>query len=228
MVQVTRRQLVRLGASAALASLLPGIALASSGQQRVVDRARLTLETFIDDPAFEEMRVYVQNAYGVLIVPELLKAGLFLGVEHGIGVLLVRNVETGTFGPPAFFDLYGGSFGLQIGGQSSDVIFTIMNPGAIDRLMSSRFKLGADASVAAGRRGAGIGAGTTTRFGEDIYTFARSRGLYGGLSLDGSMVLVKEDWNEGYYSQRVSARGIVAADVDNPGSHALRQTLQRF
>ena len=144
-------------------------------QQLVVDKARIVVETFLNDPDFAKMRVYVQNAYAVLIVPDLLKGGFFIGVEHGTGVLLARDPQSGTWSEPAFYDIWGGSFGLQFGGQTSDAIFTIMNPGAVQKLLSSRFQLGADASVAVGELGAGVGAGTTVQFGEDVYAFARNR-----------------------------------------------------
>jgi len=203
----------------------------ASGQQRVVERARLVLDSFLDDPAvFEEMRVYVQNAYAVLVVPELLKGGFVFGAEYGIGVLLVRDSETGSWGQPAFYALYGGSFGLQFGGQSSDVVFTIMNPRAVDQLIAHGLKLGADAGVAAGRLGGGVGAATTTNLGEDIYTFAKSKGLFGGFWLDGAYVSAKHDWNRAYYGRPVDAGEIVrqptvmaSTEVD-----ALRQSLTRF
>jgi SH3 domain-containing YSC84-like protein 1 len=203
----------------------------ANGQQRVVERARLVLDSFLDDPnVFEEMRVYVQNAYAVLVMPELLKGGFVFGAEYGIGVLLVRDQQTGSWGQPAFYALYGGSFGLQIGGQSSDVVFTIMNQRAVDQLIAHGIKLGADAGVAAGRLGGGVGAATTTNFGEDIYTFAKSKGLFGGFWLDGAYVQPKNDWNEAYYGRPVDAHEIVrqptvmaSAEVD-----ALHQSLTRF
>jgi lipid-binding SYLF domain-containing protein len=202
----------------------------ANGQQRVVERARLALDAFVDDPSFEEMRIYVQNAYAVFVVPELLRGGFLFGAEYGIGVLLVRDPQTGAWGQPAFYALYGGSFGLQIGGQSSDVVFTIMNQGAVDRLISHGIKIGADAAVAAGRLGAGVGAATTTHFGEDIYVFAKNKGLFGGFWLDGAYVSPKHDWNEAYYGRPVDPREILrqptvvaSAEVD-----ALHQTLTRF
>ena len=143
------------------------------------------------------MRVYVQNAYGVLIIPDLLKGGFFVGVEHGTGVLLARDPQSGDWSEPAFFDLWGGSFGLQFGGQTSDAIFTLMNPGAVQKLLTSRFQIGADASVAVGELGAGVGAGTTVQFGEDIYAFARNMGLFGGLALDGTYVKPRDDLERG-------------------------------
>jgi SH3 domain-containing YSC84-like protein 1 len=202
----------------------------TDSQQRVVERARLALDSFLDDPNFGQMGVYVQNAYAVLIVPELLKASFFIGGEHGIGVLLVRDPQTGAWGKPAFYDLYGGSFGLQFGGSSSDVVFTVMNEGAVDRLIAHGIKLGADLGVAAGRMGAGVGAATTTHFGEDIYVFAKGKGLFGGFWLDGSWLRPKDDWNAAYYGRPMPAEEIVRDQqvVASAEISALHQSLTRF
>jgi SH3 domain-containing YSC84-like protein 1 len=231
MLQTARRMALVVGVL--LAALIATEAQANTtGQQRVVERARLALDAFLDDPNFEEMRVYVQNAYAVLIVPEMLRAGFFFGAEHGIGVLLVRDPQTGAWGRPGFYSLYGGSFGLQFGGSSSDVVLTIMNPGAVEHLVSGRLKMkfGADAGLAVGRIGAGVGAATTTQFGEDVYVFAKSKGLYGGVVLDGTVVVPKDDWNRAYYGQAmrteeiVRSRQVVASnDID-----LLHQSLTRF
>jgi lipid-binding SYLF domain-containing protein len=202
----------------------------ADGQERVVVRARIALDSFLDDPNFAEMRIYVQNAYAVLIVPELLKAGFFFGAEHGIGVLLVRNPQTGAWGQPAFYALYGGSFGLQFGGQSSDVVFTLMNEGAVDKLLAHGIKLGADLGVAAGRLGAGVGAATTTHLGEDIYVFAKGKGLFGGFWLDGSWIRPKDDWNASYYGREIAAEEIVRDHQVMASAEiaALHQSLTRF
>ena len=204
----------------------------TSGQQRVVERARLALDAFLDDPHFEHMPVYVQNAYGVLIIPEMLRAGFFFGAQHGVGVLLVRDPSTGAWGQPAFYSLYGGSFGLQFGGQSSDVVLTIMNQGAVHKLVDSdvKLKFGADAGLAVGRVGAGIGAGTTLHFGEDIYAFAKSKGLYGGFTVDGTVVVPNHDWNRAYYGRPVEPAEIVRSRtlVASNGVESLHQALTRF
>jgi SH3 domain-containing YSC84-like protein 1 len=229
MVGPAKRMVAVLGL--ALFGLLGPVEQArANGQERVVVRARIALDSFLDDPNFAEMRVYVQNAYAVLIVPELLKAGFFFGAEHGIGVLLVRNPQTGAWGQPAFYALYGGSFGLQFGGQSSDVVFTLMNEGAVDKLIAHGIKLGADAAVAAGRLGAGVGAATTTHLGEDIYVFAKNKGLFGGFWLNGAYVAAKDDWNEAYYGRPVDAREIVRQStvVASAEINALHQSLARF
>jgi lipid-binding SYLF domain-containing protein len=226
----TAKRILAVLALALMAVCGPNAQAQTNGQQRVVERARLALDAFLDDPNFEQMRVYVQNAYAVLIVPELLKGGFFVGAEYGIGVLLVRDPQTGAWGQPAFYSLYAGSFGLQFGGQSSDVVFTIMNQGAVDKLLKQGVKLGADAGLAAGRLGASVGAATTTHLGEDVYAFAKSKGLFVGFWLDGTYVRPNDDWNRAYYGQAVDPHQIVrqttvvaSAEVD-----ALHQSLTRF
>lgn len=202
---------------------------APSDQQRLIDRARIMIEEFQADPNFANVPIYVQNAYALLIVPDMLQGGLIIGAEHGVGVLVARDPVSGAWGDPAFYEIWGGSLGLQIGGRSSDVIFTLMNAAAVDKLLTTSFKLGADASMAVGRIGAGVGAGTTIRFGEDIYVFSRSRGLYGGLALDGSVVNERTEWNEAFYGDGVAARQILRGELaPRPGATALREALGRF
>jgi lipid-binding SYLF domain-containing protein len=219
----------RLLLAAALGVLATAPARAEGEQQRLVDRARIVVEEFLADPNFQRMRVYVQNAYAVIVVPDLLKGGFFLGAEYGQGVLLARDIRTGAWSDPVFLDLYGGSIGLQFGGKASDVVITVMNQGALDKILTSNFKIGTDASVAAGPVGAGVGAATTVQFGEDLYVFSRGKGLYGGLSVEGTAILIKSDWNERYYGQKVTAAAILKErSVTNTGSTGLREALARF
>ena len=229
MVDRARRALLWSLPTAAVVGLMPAAAWAND-QQLVVDKARIVVESFLNDPDFAKMRVYVQNAYAVLIIPDLLKGGFFIGVEHGTGVLLARDPQSGSWSEPAFYDIWGGSFGLQFGGQTSDAIFTLMNPGAVQKLLSSRFQLGADASVAVGELGAGVGAGTTVQFGEDVYAFARNMGLYGGLALDGTYAMPRDSWNQAFYGQALTAEQIVVkrAAPEVLGTQALRESLSRF
>ena len=229
MVDRARRALLWSLPTAAVVGLMPAAAWAND-QQLVVDKARIVVESFLNDPDFAKMRVYVQNAYAVLIIPDLLKGGFFIGVEHGTGVLLARDPQSGSWSEPAFYDIWGGSFGLQFGGQTSDAIFTLMNPGAVQKLLSSRFQLGADASVAVGELGAGVGAGTTVQFGEDVYAFARNMGLYGGLALDGTYAMPRDSWNQAFYGQPLTAEQIVVKRTapEVLGTQALREALSRF
>lgn len=192
-----------LGLALAGCASKPNEKASAARSERLLEQSRLILGDFLDDSQYQNMRVYVQNAYAIMIVPDLLKGGFLAGAEHGTAVMLVRNPTTGGWGQPAFYDIYGGSIGLQFGVQSADVVLTIMNKGAVQRLVGSGVKLGADASVAAGRIGATIGAATTTHFGEDLYVFAKSQGLFGGFSIDGSYMAAKNDWNQAYYGRPV-------------------------
>lgn len=181
----------------------PNQQASAARSERLVEQSRLVLRDFLDDQQYQNMRVYVQNAYAIMVVPDLLKGGFIAGAEHGTAVMLIRHPSTGNWGQPAFYDIYGGSLGLQFGVRSSDVVLTIMNEGAVKKLVGSGMKLGADASVAAGRVGATVGAATTTSFGEDLYVFAKNQGLFGGFAVDGSYMSAKSDWNAAYYGRPV-------------------------
>ncbi len=196
--------------------------------ERIVDRARILLDDMYEDPDFRDMRVYVRNAYGVVVVPRLLRGGFILGAQFGRGVLVVRDPRSGRWSDPVFVTLAGGSVGLQIGGQATDLVITVMNRAAVDKMLRSEFKIGVDASAALGPVGAGIGAGTTTRFGEDLYLFAKNIGLYAGMTLEGAVIAVDMDRIREYYGRRVAPRRIAAGEVSNPHAEALRRALARF
>ena len=220
---------------AVLAFVMTGLAgqpaqAQKSEQQQLIERSRLVLDAFLSDPQFESVRVYVQNAYAVLIMPEMLKAGFLLGANYGTGVLVARDPQSGAWGDPAFYGMGGGSIGLQIGLQSSDMIFTVMNEGALGKLLDHGVKFGADAGVAAGPLGAAVGTGTTTHLGEDIYAWGMSQGLFGGFWLDGSLLLPKNDWNQAYYGRPIQPEEIVRQHsvAANPEVAALHDALTRF
>lgn len=205
-------------------------AQAQSEQQQLVERSRLVLDAFLSDPQFESVRVYVQNAYAVLIMPQMLQGGFVLGANYGNGVLLARDPQTGQWGDPVFYTMGGGSIGLQFGLKSSDMLFTIMNEGALQRLLTHGVKFGADAAVAAGPLGASVGTGTTTQLGEDVYAWGMSQGLFGGFWLDGSLLRPKNDWNEAYYGRPIRPEEIVRQRnvVANAEVAALHNALMRF
>lgn len=200
----------------------------STAEQRIVERARLVIEDFLDDPNFQSMRVYLQNAYGVVIVPDMLEGGFLLGGAYGRGVLLVRDVQSGAWSPPIHVRVVGGSIGLQIGGQKVDLVTTLMNEEAVRKVLTSNFKVGAGAKGALGPVGAGVGAGTTLQFGEDAYFFAKAQGLFAGLSVDGTAILPDSDANRAYYGREVTVSELVSAKVADPTSEGLRRALAMF
>lgn len=209
-----------LGATAA--------ARAAGEAARIVDRARIVLEEMLEDPDFAHVKEYLKNAHGVVIVPRLLRGGFVLGGQFGRGVLLVRDPQTGAWSDPIFVTVAGGSLGLQVGGQAMDVVMTVMNRPTVKKMVESEFKLGVDASAALGPVGAGIGAGTTTNFGEDIYVFAKNIGLYAGMSLEGTAIVADADRIEEYYGRRVHPNAILRGEVHNPHAGPLKALLARY
>lgn len=199
-------------------------ALAVTDEQEVVEKARFTIDRMLREPDFSAMKRLMKDAKGILIIPALLKAGFFFGAEGGTGVLLARRPEGG-WSYPAFYTLGGASFGLQFGGQSAEVVLLIMNDDALDAVVDSQVKLGADASVAAGPVGVGVEGATTTAIGADIYSFAKAKGLFAGISLEGTVVKGRGSKNRAYYGGDATARGILEGKFSNPGAEQLRVSL---
>ncbi|MEE9139735.1 MAG: lipid-binding SYLF domain-containing protein [Alphaproteobacteria bacterium] len=203
-------------------------ASAVSEEQELVEKARFTADRMLKDPDFGTMTDLMKRAKGVMIIPSLLKAAFFFGAEGGSGVLLARR-PGGGWSYPAFYTLGGASFGFQFGGEASEVILLIMNDDAMKAVMKDQIKLGADASVAVGPIGAGIEGATTTAIGADIYSFARAKGLYAGVSLEGTVVYGRESYNEAYYGSGATARAIlVEGALANAGADGLRAALAPY
>ena len=147
------------------------------------------------------------KAEGIAIFPGTVKAGFIFGGMRGRGVMSVKG-ETG-WSPPAFLTLTGGSFGLQIGGQAADVILVINNRRGLESLVRNQFTLGADAAVAAGPVGRDAKAATDLQMQAQILSYSRARGLFAGLTINGSTVRQDQDANERFYGQRFETKQIV-------------------
>jgi lipid-binding SYLF domain-containing protein len=198
---------------------------AATKPEELVEKAALTVEKLMVDPNLPELRRYMKRAQAVLIIPQLIKGGLIIGGEGGSGVMLVKGSD-GTWSSPAFYTLGAASFGLQIGGVMSEVVFTIMNDGAITAILDNQFKLGADASVAVGPIGKGVEASTTTNLSDDIYAFSKSVGLFGGGVLEGAMIVKRTSWNELYYAAGADPQKILVERMFfNPHADRLRASL---
>ncbi len=215
--------LAALGAALALPIRPAG---AASEPQQLVEKARLTAERLLTHSEFPTLRGWMRKAKGVLIIPSLLKAGFVVGGEGGSGVLLSRDRKTG-WSDPAFYTLGAGSIGLQIGVQDSQVLFVIMTDKGLEAMIDKQVKLGADASIAVGPKGAGVEAATTAGFGADIYSFSMTRGVFGGVSFEGSVAIEREDWNRSYYGAGATPRAIVLErKFTNPNATSLRKALE--
>jgi lipid-binding SYLF domain-containing protein len=196
--------------------------------QGLVDSARGTLKEFIGNPNYAWFNENLDHAKGVLIFPRVLKGGFIFGGSGGTGVFLVRDEKTGSWGEPAFYTLGSLTFGFQIGGEATEIVMLAMTQRAIDSLLSSSFKLGGDVSIALGPVGIGAKAiPDIPNVTADFYSFAKSKGLYAGLNLEGSFISVRDSLNRAYYGKDVRpADIIVRKDVRNIKSAEIRETLQ--
>jgi len=193
--------------------------------QDIVDRARVTFNGFMRDNNYGWLHAHLRDARGVLIYPQVLKAGFIFGGSGGTGVLVVRDADKGDWSQPAFYTIGSITFGLQIGGEAAEVIVMAMSQKAIDSLLASSFKFGGDTSIALGP----VGAGAKGNVAADFISFAKSKGLYAGLNFEGSVVEVRDGLNWDYYGKEVSpADIIIRKEVSNKGAEELRASLQEM
>ncbi len=224
---------LRLARPAAVLLLLASPAAAQSVQQEaqaVVDRSTLAVqEIFEGNPsAQDDPRGLLRRARAVLVCPRILRAGFIFGGQGGSCVLLGRD-GGGSWSSPAFYGLGSASFGLQAGVQDMQVLMMVLTERGLTALLDSQFKIGADASISIATIGAGVSGATTSAGGADIVAVARSRGLFAGVALEGTLLSAESDWNRAYYGQDVGAREIVLRmQAHNPGADPLRAALMRY
>jgi len=215
---------------AMLALSLPIAACAGSSptdQQTLVDRATLTVQEMLSGDSSSDARSLLRRAKGVMVCPQIFKAGFFIGGSGGGCIMSGRNDQG--WSNPAFYGLASGSFGFQFGVQDAQVIFIVLTEKGLQALLDSQFKFGADASVAVATVGAGIAGSTTAALQADIVAYSTTRGLFAGVSLDGSLISTRSDWNAAYYGQPMAAQQLVIGhDGNNPGAAPLREMLGRF
>jgi len=197
---------------------------ANGKQEALVNAAARTADDMKHDPAFATARSMLDDARAILIVPNLVKGGFVFGGEGGNGVLLVR--EGRGWSPPAFYTMASASFGLQIGLEKAKVVLLIMSDRALKGVESGNFKIGGNAGITAVTLSSGAEASTTLR-GGDIIVWSSATGAYGGLTVNGSVIEPKPDWNEAYYGRPVSVAQITSGRVHNPGSRILVASLPR-
>ena len=197
-------------------------------QENLVDQSRMTLRNFLADSNMGWFRDHIKDARGIFIVPQLLKGAFFFGAEGGSGVFLVKDEKTGEWSEPAFYTMGAGSFGFQFGAQASEVILLAMSQRGVESMLSSTFKLGGDVSVAVGPVGGGIEGSTAMNLSADLLSFARAKGLFGGISLEGAIIATRDEWNRDYYRKVVRPIDILVKQaVTNPQSAILRAALVR-
>jgi len=156
----------------------------------------------------------IGSAKCVAIVPSMLKGAFILGANYGKGVTSCRT-EKG-WSAPAFFAIKGGSFGFQIGGQAVDLIILAMNDRGMEHMLASKFKMGADASVAAGPVGRHADASTDWKMRAEMLTYSRSRGVFAGISLNGAVITQHQDDTRTFYGRMVPFKTILTGNIDAP------------
>lgn len=209
----------------ALSALMLGsaqvVANDKADAEKTVNGAVSVLKNFSADPNLTWYRENIPKAKAVMIIPNLVKAGFVFGGSGGNGVVLARDEKTNMWKGPSFASAGSVSWGLQAGGSAAEVVMMALTEKGKNALLSNKFQAGADASVSAGPVGAGAQAATT-----DIVQFSRSKGLFGGLSLEGSVIAVRDSLNQAYYGKAVTPVDIlIQGNVTNPKSDALIKAL---
>ena len=191
-------------------------AYAQSEQQQLVTAADTTLANFMRDPEMKWLQQNIGRAKAVLIAPEIAKAGFIIGGSGGRAVLVAK--QGGKWVGPAFYTLATASVGFQAGISVSEMVTLVMTDKAMNSLLASTFKLGGDASIAAGP----VGAGAKSDIEADLIAFSRSKGVYGGVNLDGTVVSTSDEWNAAYYGKKVTPPDIVVrASANNKNAAKL-------
>ena len=176
---------------------------------QLVEKSRMTFDAFIaDNDMGPALRSLVKGAKGVLIYPQILRGAFIVGASGGSGVFLAKDDKAGVWGGPAFYTIGQGSFGLQAGGDASEVVLVALTERGVTAMLANSAKLGANASVAAGPVGAGAEA-STANISADIIAYSRAKGLYAGISLDGAVVATRDALNHAYYGKEVTPTDIL-------------------
>ena len=180
-----------------------------TSQQELLKDAKLVVEEIMSTPDLGIPSDLMAKAQAVIIFPAMLKGGFFLGMRYGKGVATVRNAETGHWGPPSFITTMGGSLGLQFGAQTVDLILIVMTEKGIKGLLTNNFTLGGDIAVTAGPVGRHAELGVDILLQGDMYSYSRSKGVFAGLSLKGTIIKENVSYNEEYYEAKLTPEEIM-------------------
>jgi len=180
-----------------------------TSQQELLKDARFVVEEIMSTPDLEIPSGLMSKAQAVIIFPNMLKGGFFIGARYGRGVATVRDSKTGDWGPPSFITTLGGSFGFQFGVQAVDLVLIVMTERGIKGLLNNNFTLGGDIAITAGPVGRYAEMGVDILLQGDMYSYSRSKGIFGGVSLKGTIIKSNVDYNEEYYNAKWTAEEIM-------------------
>lgn len=215
---------------AACLSLVAGVVYARNKEQKRLENCGVVMQEVLNVPENIPHEL-LEKAECVIVIPSVRKLAFGVGADYGRGAMVCRTGEhfRGAWGAPAMYALEGGSVGFQIGGEATDLILLVMNGRGMESILSSKVKLGGDASVAAGPKGRDASANTDAWMRAEILSYSRSRGLFAGISLEGSTIRPDDDANADVYGHPVKAKDIVrgnATHVTGSG-RLLVNTLQK-
>jgi lipid-binding SYLF domain-containing protein len=213
---------------------------AASDEEERLQNAGVVMEEVLNIPDNIPQEL-LQTAECVIVIPSMMKVALGVGGSYGRGAMVCRSGKNfdGPWGAPAMYALEGGSFGLHLGGEATDLVLLVLNNRGMNALFNSKVKLGGDASVAAGPKGRRLSAATDASLRAEILSYSRSRGLFAGVSLEGTTLRPDDDANEQIYGRKVTVRSIVSGSnievpvagrrlVDALRKHAPRNESKRM
>lgn len=218
--------------AAACLTLISGAVYARklNKEQRRLEECGVVMQEVLDVPD-NIPKELLEKAECVIVIPSVKKLAFGVGADYGRGAMICRTGEhfRGAWGAPAMYALEGGSIGFQIGGEATDLVLLVMNGRGMDSILSSKVKLGADASVAAGPKGRDASADTDAWMRAEILSYSRSRGVFAGVSLEGSTIRPDNDASEQVYGRAIKAADIVRSDkMTAPGTgRHLVEVLQK-
>jgi lipid-binding SYLF domain-containing protein len=201
----------------------PYLTIAGYTEERKVDASAEVLDAIMTIPEQRIPPALLKNAYGVAVIPEVIKVGFVVGGRYGQGIIVVRT-EGGSWSDPLFITLAGASIGFQAGVQSSDVILVFKSKRSVDGIIQGKVTLGADAAVAAGPVGREAAAATDIEFKAEIYSYSRSRGIFAGVSLDGAVLQVEREMTASFYS----VKNIDLGEIFKGGRYTAPAASERF
>jgi lipid-binding SYLF domain-containing protein len=210
-------------------AILAGTAIVNIARAGAREEGRLLTATEVlqEVQAMPDQRIpdaLLSRAYGIAVIPDVTKVAFIFGGRHGNGVLVVRDTLASAWSNPVFISLTGGSWGFQAGAQSSDIVLVFTTKTGIEGVAGGKLTLGADASVATGPVGRQGSAATDLNFNAEIYSYARTRGLFGGVALDGSVISIDRSANSSFYGKS----GVTATEIFSAQSPAAPATALRF
>jgi SH3 domain-containing YSC84-like protein 1 len=210
---------MKMMAVVCIVALACATASAGTGREDTVDRLQKSVEVLhaiMSTPDKGIPEEVLSNAKCILVVPDLIKGGFIVGGKHGRGVATCRTADG--WSAPAFVSVGGGSWGLQIGVEGVDLVMLVMNDRGFQHLLSSKFALTGEGSVAAGPVGRHASAGTDWKMNTEMLTYSRSKGVFAGLTLEGAVVQQDDDSTVAIYGKKLRFRNILSGRVNTPES----------